>query len=152
MLQQGIHIPDGRSADPVFLFARKGGACRCADTPRPWHPPLPPDSQIPAPDPLVGYAATFRLWLQRHGSMDGSAWAGWMRGEARRDCRPVGRGGEQAENHVPVPSRGGEEVGPLGDPAGEEGGVVGRGRSCQWLGEWARFLAGGDDCPHWPAG
>ena len=26
---------------------------------------------------------------------------------------------------------------------------VGRGRSCQWLGEWARFLAGGDECPHW---
>lgn len=26
---------------------------------------------------------------------------------------------------------------------------VGRGRSCEWLGEWARFLAGTDDCPHW---
>lgn len=28
---------------------------------------------------------------------------------------------------------------------------VGRGRSCQWLGEWARFLAGEEECPHWPA-
>lgn len=27
---------------------------------------------------------------------------------------------------------------------------IGRGRSCEWLGEWARFLAGSDDCPHWP--
>ena len=29
---------------------------------------------------------------------------------------------------------------------------VGRGQRCEWLGEWARFLAGGDECPHWPAG
>lgn len=28
---------------------------------------------------------------------------------------------------------------------------VGRGRRCQWLGEWARFLAGDEDCPHWSA-
>ena len=26
---------------------------------------------------------------------------------------------------------------------------VGRGHRCQWLGEWARFLAGEDECPHW---
>lgn len=26
---------------------------------------------------------------------------------------------------------------------------VGRGRRCQWLGEWARFLAGEEECPHW---
>ena len=26
---------------------------------------------------------------------------------------------------------------------------VGRGRRCEWLGEWARFLAGGEGCPHW---
>jgi hypothetical protein len=26
---------------------------------------------------------------------------------------------------------------------------VGRGRRCQWLGEWARFLAGEEGCPHW---
>jgi hypothetical protein len=57
-----------------------------------------------------------------------------------------------AENHVPLPARGGEEDGSLGDPAGEEGHVVGRGRRCEWLGEWARFLAGGEGCPHWGAG
>lgn len=28
---------------------------------------------------------------------------------------------------------------------------VGRGRRCEWLGEWARFLAGGEGCPHWEA-
>lgn len=28
---------------------------------------------------------------------------------------------------------------------------VGRGRSCEWLGEWARFLASGEECPNWPA-
>jgi len=28
---------------------------------------------------------------------------------------------------------------------------VGRGRRCQWLREWARFLAGGEECPHWEA-
>lgn len=27
---------------------------------------------------------------------------------------------------------------------------VGRGRRCQWLWEWSRFLAGGEGCPHWP--
>ena len=28
---------------------------------------------------------------------------------------------------------------------------VGRGRSCEWLGEWARFLAGEEECPQWGA-
>lgn len=28
---------------------------------------------------------------------------------------------------------------------------VGRGRRCEWLGEWARFLAGEEECPNWPA-
>jgi hypothetical protein len=28
---------------------------------------------------------------------------------------------------------------------------VGRGRRCEWLGKWAQFLAGEEDCPHWEA-
>jgi hypothetical protein len=27
---------------------------------------------------------------------------------------------------------------------------VGRGSRCQWLSQWAAFLAGDGDCPHWP--
>lgn len=28
---------------------------------------------------------------------------------------------------------------------------VGRGSSCQWIRNWAEFLAGEEDCPHWPS-